>query len=389
MKKFKFSVLMLSALALASCSDDADVPSPSPSNGDNAISFSTYVGGAASRATTTDLEALKDSEGFGVYAIYTGTGDHADITDFTPNFMNNQQVKWDGAAWSYSPVKYWPNAKTEKVSFVAYAPYQSGNVMSVAETGYHIALPPGSTGDGTILTYHIGTDVTKQKDVLVARARDQTNEAGTVNFEFKHALSRVAFYVHGWNYTTENTTVVQIHGISLSTKSHTGYLNLDEGCFSGTLGESTTGFVLNGDLLQNTKVTVRDQGQRLNTDDAYIMMLPDLEEGQRYCVCVDYTVSTVDTALASGGISIRNKAYVYIAPKFEAGKSYNLMLELGFDNNNPGIGDTEQQPDDPDPVDPNPGDGPDPEPAGNGSLINFTATVSDWALNTTNVTVNP
>ena len=37
------------------------------------------------------------------------------------NFMYNQKVTFDGANYTYSPVKYWPNA--EKVSFIGYYPF--------------------------------------------------------------------------------------------------------------------------------------------------------------------------------------------------------------------------------------------------------------------------
>ena len=41
--------------------------------------------------------------------------------------MHNQMVKFDGTnnVWTYSPVKYWPNRQNDKISFFAYAPYES------------------------------------------------------------------------------------------------------------------------------------------------------------------------------------------------------------------------------------------------------------------------
>ena len=60
----------------------------------------------------------------------------------TPNFMYNQQVKWNSTSetWEYTPIKYWPNGtdaanasgapsntatstNTDKLNFFAYAPY--------------------------------------------------------------------------------------------------------------------------------------------------------------------------------------------------------------------------------------------------------------------------
>ena len=116
----------------------------------------------------------KLSNGFGVFAYYTGTKTYGDYarhkssgeTDIAANFMFNQQVYWDKNAsykdyvngetvgsdyytWFYTPVKYWPNEVTDdktkgdddqendqdnnpaytsgtyggNVSFFAYAPY--------------------------------------------------------------------------------------------------------------------------------------------------------------------------------------------------------------------------------------------------------------------------
>ncbi len=81
-------------------------------------------------------ESLKNkephNEGFGVFAYYTSNSEF-DTNSSTPNFMYNQQVKWDAAkeVWTYEPVKYWPNEfgdaansdDLDKVSFFAYAPY--------------------------------------------------------------------------------------------------------------------------------------------------------------------------------------------------------------------------------------------------------------------------
>ena len=189
MKKIYFTTA-LAALTLASCSEDIgfntaqDVIEAQQSN---AIQFGTYMGQAAQTragevgALTTD-KLKASTNGFGVFAYYTGTKPYADgastaVTDgktvqvaMMANFMFNQQVKWNGSLgseyitqWTYSPAKYWPNevgngavddqdndtssdpATTTNLnggnlSFFAYAPYVGLTSSDWSETEGIVAI---------------------------------------------------------------------------------------------------------------------------------------------------------------------------------------------------------------------------------------------------------
>lgn len=54
--------------------------------------------------------------------------------------MYNQAAEYDSktSAWTYSPIKYWPNRDGDKISFFAYAPYES-NGQSGTKTGITIS----------------------------------------------------------------------------------------------------------------------------------------------------------------------------------------------------------------------------------------------------------
>lgn len=74
---------------------------------------------------TEDLKTI----GFGILAYYTDDETY-DADKSTPNFMYNTQVTYQGTAWKYNPVMYWPNEfkaanaeNIDRVSFFAYAPY--------------------------------------------------------------------------------------------------------------------------------------------------------------------------------------------------------------------------------------------------------------------------
>ncbi|MBQ8968404.1 MAG: hypothetical protein IJ064_01535 [Bacteroidaceae bacterium] len=244
---------------------------------ENAINFGTYMSGSQqTRAiadavnggvtgSITSAQALAQKRGFGVFAHYTVEKDYlgtvasgktpstalsgTPTTDLTsdqasatkPNFMYNQRiVGTDDAtpAWSYTPVKYWPNGNSTaddqspaaegsvggKVSFFAYAPYvetvgstgitamsaanaegnptitykmpSTGAVVdllwgtagtngykaqtgSVGQPGDYIALNPTGSTEWADRPFKVNANLTKMKT------------EGKVEFAFKHALAKV------------------------------------------------------------------------------------------------------------------------------------------------------------------------------------------------------
>lgn len=160
-------------------------------------------------ANETDNDELRDYDGFGVFACYTGLHGYSD-SNVKPNFMYNEHVTWNStnSVWAYSPLKYWPNGEGEAtsntgsekhyVSFMAYAPYSDTHNNA---SGYCI---PSFSLQGEIgnpwLTYRLHDDVDRQVDLLYAAHSiehpilDQTKPQdpnSKVLFDFKHALACV------------------------------------------------------------------------------------------------------------------------------------------------------------------------------------------------------
>jgi hypothetical protein len=153
MKVKKLFLFAAAAAMFAACSsDDLTQQAAEQTPQDNgAISFDAYMQRPVTRAgatgpVTTDSLTKKDEPGpgpaeylayhykagFGVFAYYTDNFDYTPL--YQPNFMYNEQVKWDAAApagFKYALTKYWPNehgsaAKStdqDRVSFFAYLPW--------------------------------------------------------------------------------------------------------------------------------------------------------------------------------------------------------------------------------------------------------------------------
>jgi hypothetical protein len=336
--KIHFGLIALAVLGLSSCVKETTLDQANP---DTPIVFDTYLGRAAqTRGAEATITTVQDNA-FGVYAFYTATEDYN--SSRTPDFMVNQLVKYDAGVWTYAPVKYWPNNTGDKVSFFAYSPYDSnsnGLITSVSANSF--------TGDPYI-TFAVASDVTDQIDLLYAALPNEKKPSITTKqtFNFKHALSRVAFkaqvVVDEVNSESNGTnpdddialgdlapeTKVTVNSITLSGKFLTkGDLNITNGKWQKTVVDGAS-YKLSGDDELAVKNVTKTPVQ-LNATDAYMMLIPDQDKAiDGIKITVDYTVETKDASLAGGKSSITN--VIESDPfnfKFEQGKAYSFVLHL-------------------------------------------------------------
>ena len=236
-KTNKFLSLLAFALVMVGCSDDLAPDTMKVGNetiklSDQEIKFDVAANNVATRAGYEDYElktANIESDGFGVFASYTGK-EHYVNTTVTPNFMYNQKVDKTSGEWSYAPVKYWPATETfaggitdeQYISFFAYAPYTEvanfekpertnciagfseshdegdpwliyvlspdpWDLVTSAETG-----DSNDDGDGQVDLlygqYDNGTDLVPMYDVTKPALADATK---FTKFSFRHALGVV------------------------------------------------------------------------------------------------------------------------------------------------------------------------------------------------------
>lgn len=361
----------LAAAVFASCAKTEDThKSTSPGT---PVSFGAYtakpatkVGGEAGNQTLITLGNASKS-GFGVFCFYSdnsssgSTNDYAagSPSNFTPNFMWNQRVQGNGdgsaapTAWSYAPIKYWPNEYNasvtnqgiDKLTFFAYAPWvdatkDTGNVASETEGITHIS-DYDDVGDPT-LTYVIPASVTNHVDVLYADAtylKNLTKPAGNsaVSIPFKHALTSVVFRVQAYVDSHNNTANLSDEGYDIAsgttvtlkeiyfggnTVYPSGTLNLATGVWAPDDAATKT-FSKTG-LTQNvTKTKAEVSGIEP------ITMIPNTTSTS-YDVRVVYDVVTTDANLADGSSTVTNDIKNSISLSLAAGKRNIIDIVLGL-----------------------------------------------------------
>jgi hypothetical protein len=216
MKKF-FVFAAIAALVLASC---AKTESYVKVFDNEVVSFGAYSGRTVTKGGPTvdmNLDSLK-KYGFGVFATYTELKAFEALDQdkgANDNFMANQQVAWDGSAWTYSPVKYWPNptngqnADDQMVSFFAYAPYTDSTSVdtSYGITGFSTAVAldkPNAVPADTTKHVHNFVHYTFVKDKpnvdlmwgYRTKNVDTSTDPATVTYTINNNLTRTTDKVH-------------------------------------------------------------------------------------------------------------------------------------------------------------------------------------------------
>lgn len=282
-KELIFAVSMLAVAASCQRKEEVQVePSEQKTvTGEIPVGFDIYtqrgVDTKAGVKGPTTSDALKSGDmaeqGFGVFAFYTDNNDYDPQS--IPNFMYNEQVKYDaakGGFW-YEPVKYWPNEygdraesdDSDKISFFAYAPYvkvtpSTGKIPDSTEAQWGIAGMSRNSATGDPLVKYIASfDADKSVDLcwgvydetawpITQTGSDQdafTNGKPWLNvqrpaaidqklkFTFKHALSQLYVDVDAFVDGTDNAnalaenTKVWVRSITFSGMATRGALNLN------------------------------------------------------------------------------------------------------------------------------------------------------------------
>lgn len=341
----KILLFAAAAIMMVGCSKD-QVVSEMPQ--DNAINFGMYFGrDAQSRAAIMNLDDLK-AQSFGVFAYYTEGVEYNGTT--TPNFMFDQLVEWNGtpAAWNYTPLKYWPNDADDRLSFYAYAPHISDSKGNITFPDFTNA----STG-APVLTYTLAENLANHVDLLWADpVKNETNQkiAQKVQFNFKHALSRIGFkavaVIDEINedktgavdtkdpHATEVAagTTITIDEIVLTGKFHQGgKMSLEDGTWISKVDADAEQYTWGVDKLIAGHTVTKTKDVVIK-DDSYLTVIPQLaSDEQELQIKVTYTVTTKDDALKDKESVVKSTVtsdkFKFL---FEQGKAYNFVLHIGL-----------------------------------------------------------
>lgn len=290
----KIYLFAVAAVMFAACSSNEDlsqdVQQQTTTAEQGAIAFDAYIQRATTRAGVSGdvtIDKLKGvastyEPGFGVFGYYTDNNNYDQMA--IPNFMYNEQVKWNGTYWTYEPIKYWPNEyganatsdDQDKVTFFAYAPWvdvdaSTGKIKAPAEqakwgitgmsrnsaTGdplikYIVSFTPDEMVDlcwgvcdnpqwsviqGNIQQINLG--VTGKPWIDVQRPSEAATQAAAttskLKFQFKHALAQLNVQIdadpdiasHDESSTIAEHTKVFVRSITFSGIATKGALNLN------------------------------------------------------------------------------------------------------------------------------------------------------------------
>lgn len=366
MKKTNLFLVLLMALIVMSCSKDETTMSiPQESN---AIEFGTYVGrDAQTRAGVNNLTKLQGT-GFGVWGYYTNGNNWA--TTNTPNFMWNQKVTYTDPSWVYTPVKYWPTTKEDKLTFFAYAPYDDQDSATTADN-YGIVPSANNIAGTPTITFTIKNNAANMVDLVTANAMNKESSAtpAAVDFTFKHVLSRVDFQALALDETLSGNlateTIINITSVKIDaggefyksgkytlTTSGTdpvvpgvwsdqvfseNALDISTGVFAGVAAshgaKEETKYTDTGVQIASSTVAVPLFNNTAGSEQ-YLFLIPkdDGLSANALKVTFTYDIVTADINLEKGySITSATKTVALPAGGLQTGKAYKYTFKFGVD----------------------------------------------------------
>lgn len=380
MKVSLLSTMAITTLLAAGCSQN-EITEISP-DAAPAVGFSVYATPQVRGAVTDNTAIQTADKGFGVLAYYTKQENFSTNTSsHTPNFMWNQQVKYADGAWGYTPVKYWPNTEGDKISFFAYAPYESSPTGTPA-SGSGIVLSTATAGSYPTISFTLHQTASKQTD-LVATDATQTGDdktidlektTGKVAFKFKHVLTRLNFkakLASDLSSLTNSETKVFVKSVQLlgtaaeapaqeNTASQLyamGTYKFEDGKWDYTSGKATKqsgAITLDGDLFAGTTQSFGTTGSQYTTssvaidalgsavslfkNNQYLFLIPPTNDGISTAatdvrVLLTYDVVTIDDKLDGKKSVVETKAVASLPlGTMKAGVAYDYTFTIGLES---------------------------------------------------------
>lgn len=188
MKKY-ISIAALLLLAVGCDNENFELQNP------NEIRIEASLGGT--RATLTNFEV---GDKMSLYAVeYNGEN----VAEVQPsgNYINNEEMTYDGNAWSSGRTLYWSENPCDFYGFYPYLP--SGSLKDVY---FEVATDQSQPSVNGVLGGY------ENSDLMWAKTTKTSRESGSVKLQFGHMLTRVVVdIVRGAKYEGELPENISVH----------------------------------------------------------------------------------------------------------------------------------------------------------------------------------
>lgn len=203
-------------LTLASCSNDEVLQAPAQAP----IGFDSFIG----KTTRADDATMSNVKFITVYGYLGDAG--------APKLFDGTIVNNASGTWEYTPLQYWTAGKNYFFTAVASPALSGNNHYSYAWSTE--ALPTDLSnfnGSGVISLNNTPAAASGNEDVIYAFATATTPATltaapGRVQFDFKHALSRVKFTFN--NKMGSDAYSIKIHDLKINNTAASGELTLGD-----------------------------------------------------------------------------------------------------------------------------------------------------------------
>lgn len=197
MKKY-ISIAVILLLA-ASCDKEHDFAQENP----NEITVEASMGGT--RATLTHFE---EGDRMSLYAVEYNGDEVAEVQP-SGNYLNNEQMSYDGAKWTSGRTLYWSENPCDFYGFYPYQPTASMNDI-LYEVEADQSQP---SADGVLGGY-------EKSDLMWAKATSVTRADGTVHLQFRHMMTRLMVdIVRGPKFEGELPEDIDVHIYNTATSA--------------------------------------------------------------------------------------------------------------------------------------------------------------------------
>lgn len=188
MKKY-ISIAALLLVAVGCDNDPIELQNP------NEIRIEASLGGT--RATLTNFEV---GDKMSLYAVEYNGDDVAEVQP-SGNYINNEEMSYDGNAWSSGRTLYWSQNPCD---FYGLYPYQPSG--SLKDVYFEVATDQSQPSVNGVLGGYENSDLMWAKTAKVSR------ESGSVKLQFNHMMTRVVVdIVRGAKYEGELPENISVH----------------------------------------------------------------------------------------------------------------------------------------------------------------------------------